>query len=124
MIAQLLGTLIKAVRGSKEGNRIGHMDGYWNPQASAGLPHRIEAGIIDLHQRTGRCVLTQIEPERLQNLQAARSVSMPLNDGTILQLRVIRPHEEIVRRLDKRKEPVGTFFTVTADGVAVSRSAA
>src|ERR1700742_2728348 len=101
MIAQLLVTLIEAVRRSKEGDRIGYMDGHGNSQASATLPHRIEAGIINLHQRSGGGVLTQIKPKRLQNLEATCSISVSLNNSIGLQLRVIRPREEVIRGFGK-----------------------
>ena len=89
MVAELLVSLVKPVGRRKKGNRIGDVNRHRHVQLRAGIPHRIEARIVDLHQCAGRNVFPQIESEGLQNLEAAGALTMSLFDGLGLQLRVI-----------------------------------
>ena len=57
------------------------------PERAAGVPHRVEALVVDLHERAGGEVLAQEEAEGLQDLEAARAGVLRLLDGVGLDLR-------------------------------------
>ncbi len=90
MIAQFLVPLVESVGRSEEGNRVGDMNCDWHIQLSAGVPHRVEPGIVDLYQPPGGKVLSQIEAQRLQDLETTSSIAVSLFDRLSLQLRIVR----------------------------------
>ena len=80
MVIQLFISLVEAVSGSEESDGIGNMNGHGHVELSARVPHGIEAGIVNLHQRAFRNIFAKIEPQSLQNLQAAGAVAVGLLD--------------------------------------------
>ena len=85
MVRQLLVALVEPIDRREERLRIGDVDGHRQLQRGAGLPHRIEARVVDGHQRAVRSrryspsvfsTLTPRAPARW-----ARSISAAWNDG-------------------------------------------
>src|SRR4051794_7952733 len=117
MIVQLFVALVKAVRRSKKCNRVRNMNGYGYIELRTGFPHWIESWIVYFDESSGRDVLSQIEPERLQNLQPSRAIAMRLLDRLSLQLWILRLFESLVRRLSKGVEPAGISVVISRNRV-------
>ena len=78
------------------------------------IPHRVEAAIINLHQRSRRDVLPQVKAERFEKFQASRSIPMCPFNRLPLKLRIIRLLESRIRRL-------GESIKATRIGLVVFR---
>jgi hypothetical protein len=79
MVAQLLPPLVEPVGGGEEGVGIGHVYEDREAQLAGRVPHRIEPGVVDLHEgallallalRPAETALPQVEAQRLRDLQA------------------------------------------------------
>ena len=87
---QLLPALVVAVDGEEEGLRVGGVDRDRHVERRGGLPHRVEALVVDLHQRAGGDIVPEIQAEGLKDLQPAGPDTVSLLDQVGLDLRVVR----------------------------------
>src|SRR6185312_4917226 len=81
MVAELFVSLVEPVSRREEGNWIGDVNRHGHVQLRARVPHGVESRIVDLDQRSGRDVVSQVESECLQNFESAGAVTMSLFDG-------------------------------------------
>src|SRR5262249_22660542 len=69
MRAELLVAFVEAIDREKEGFGIAHVHRDRKSEAAAGVPHRIESGIVDFDQRPLRTAIAKVETEGLHDLQ-------------------------------------------------------
>src|SRR5256885_1974338 len=84
-------------------------------QLPTGIPHGVKARIINFDQLAGRYVLSQIEPERLQDLQTfSASLVRPLN-FLRLNARIVRFQKSCVAGLGESYKPARMRLVILAD---------
>src|SRR5215471_2090277 len=106
VIVQFFESFVEPVGGQKERFGIGNMDRHGHVQGSAGFPHRIEAAVIDLHQRALGDSLAQIKAERLQHLQTARPGCFRASDCVGLDFFIPGTGALVPKRFGERHKPV------------------
>src|SRR5450755_669875 len=116
MVVQFLVPLVKAVRRGKECNRIRDMNGHGEVELAAGIPHGIEPGIVDLHERARGDAFAKVKAESLKNLQTSRAVAMRLLDRPRLHLWIVRLLKSRVRRFGKSIETSLMRTIIVRDG--------
>src|SRR5215469_3196236 len=115
MIAEFLVALIESIDGPEEGDRVRDMDSDGNAQAAANIPHGIKTRVIYRDELPGSNVLPQIEPERLQNLQAACAIAMSFFDCLGLNLRIASLQQPLIARLSEGVKAAGMGCVVAAN---------
>ena len=107
VVPELVPALVRAVDGEEEGLGVRDVDVDGQAVRRAGLPHRVEAPVVDLDERPLAAVLAEVEAEGLQDLQARRSRLGRLLDGVGLELREARVRERAPHRLRAGVEAAG-----------------
>ena len=111
---QFLPALVEAVDWKEERLRVGDVNGHRHLQSSYRVPHRIEARIVDADQLIGS-LLAQVEPERLEDLQALRAGLVGVFDQAGLKLRIAGFGSPGPRRLSEDHESPGMRFRELGD---------
>ncbi len=83
---KFLEALIETVDRLEECHRIGNVNRHRQPQGAARLPHRVEPPVVHLDQFAS--AVPQIQSQRLEHLQTARTVPFGLFHQVHLQLRI------------------------------------
>ena len=115
VIVQFLVTLIEAIRWREKCQWIRYVNGDGHLQAGTSLPHRVESGIIHLHQFAAGCLLAQREAEGLQNLEATSTRLVGGDNSVCLQLRILRLEKQVIRGFGERIKARRKAFVVLGD---------
>jgi hypothetical protein len=120
MVVQLLEPLVETIDREKEG--LGIRDVYCDrhPQRPARFPHRVEAAVVDRDERPRGNLLAQVQPQRLEDLHAARAELVRAPDVVRLVARVVRPVGLAPPRLGERDESVGVRRLIGLDALLQS----
>jgi hypothetical protein len=96
------------------------MDRDGEAEGTGGFPHRIEARVVDLHERAvlaRRVLVTQEQTEGLEDLDAHRTGGLRLREFVCLPLRVIGALHLRPGRLGEREEAAGVRLVEAGDVV-------
>src|SRR5579864_4032939 len=104
MVIEFLVPFVEAISRREERNRIRNVNGNRHIQLAARVPHRVETRVIDSYQFAGCDVLSQIETERLQDLQAFASCAVCTFDGVRLNTRIIRLKKFLITGFGEAEE--------------------
>ena len=113
MVVQFLPAFVEAVDGQEKRLRIGDVNRHRHLERRAGFPHRVEAPVVDFHQRTLGDFFAQIQPQRLQDLQPARAVLVRAFDFIGLEPGVVGFQEPAVPGFGEREEAARVRAVVT-----------
>src|SRR6266498_4917311 len=93
------------------------MDGYRHTVRTGGIPHRVEAAVINFYQRPTRNALAQVEAKSLQQFQASRSEFLRSSNLICLKLRIVGLRNFFEPWLSKYYKPVGMRLLPIIDGL-------
>ena len=91
------------------------MNSHGHLQAGTSLPHRVESGIIHLHQFAAGRLLAQRETEGLQNLETTGTSLVGSDDSVRLQLWILRLGKQVIRGFGERIKARRKAFVVLGD---------